>query len=54
MACADQATSHYLKQWWFVYRGIYASLGLNELKAPVAKHLDNAFKFRELKQIGNV
>ena len=26
---ADQATSHYLKQWWLVYRRIYASLGLN-------------------------
>ena len=23
---------HYLNQWWFVYRRIYASLGLNELK----------------------
>ena len=28
---ADQATSHYLKQWWKVYWRIYASLGLNEL-----------------------
>ena len=28
---ADQATSHYLKQWWLDYRHIYASLGLNEL-----------------------
>ena len=27
-----QATSHYLNQWWLVYRRIYASLGLNELK----------------------
>ena len=25
------AISHYLNQWWFVYRRIYASLGLNEL-----------------------
>ena len=24
-------TSHYLNQWWIVYRCIYASLGLNEL-----------------------
>ena len=23
----DQATSHYLKQWWLVYRRIYASFG---------------------------
>ena len=28
---AVQATSHYLNQWWLVYRRIYASLGLNEL-----------------------
>ena len=30
---AVQATSHYLHQWWLVYRRIYASLGLNELTA---------------------
>ena len=29
---ANQATSHYLNQWWLVYWHIYASLGLNELK----------------------
>ena len=29
---AFQATSHYLNQWWIVYRRIYASLGLNELR----------------------
>ena len=28
---AGQATSHYLNQWWFVHRRIYASLGFNEL-----------------------
>ena len=28
---ADQATSHYLNQWWLVYRRIYASHGLNEI-----------------------
>ena len=28
---ADQATSHYLNQWWLDYRRIYASLGPNEL-----------------------
>ena len=28
---AGQGTSHYLKQWWFVYWRIYASRGLNEL-----------------------
>ena len=26
-----QTTSHYLNQWWLVYRCIYASFGLNEL-----------------------
>ena len=28
---AEQATSHYLNQWWLFYWRIYASLGLNEL-----------------------
>ena len=28
---ADQATSHYLNQWWFDYWLIYVSLGLNDL-----------------------
>ena len=28
---ADQATSHYLNQWWVVYWRIYASLGFNQL-----------------------
>ena len=31
MACADQATNHYLNQWWLVYWRIDASLGLGEL-----------------------
>ena len=38
MACAVQATSHYLNQWWLVYRRIYASLGLNELKLGTRAH----------------
>ena len=29
---AVQPTSHYLGQWWLVYRRVYASLGLNEIK----------------------
>ena len=29
---ADQATNHYLTQWWLVCWRIYASLGLSELK----------------------
>ena len=33
---ADQATSHYLSQWWLVYRRIHASLGLNELNTNFA------------------
>ena len=28
---ADEATSHYLNQWWLVRGHIYASLGLNKL-----------------------
>ena len=28
---AVQVTSHYLNQWWLIYRRIYVSLGLNEL-----------------------
>ena len=28
----DQATTHYLNQWWLDYRRMYASLGLNELR----------------------
>ena len=31
----DQATSHYLNQWWLDYRRKYASLGLNELNIKV-------------------
>ena len=29
---ADQATSHYLNQWWLVYWRIYASLGFSVLR----------------------
>ena len=32
---AGQVISHYLNQWWLVYRRIYASLGLNELTRDV-------------------
>ena len=32
---AAQATNHYLNQWWFVYRRIYATLGLDELSTNV-------------------
>ena len=34
---ADQATSHYLNQWWLDYRRISASLGLNELSKCLLK-----------------
>ena len=37
---ADQATSHYLNQWWIVCWRIYASLGLNELThLPLVQHI---------------
>ena len=35
---ADQATSHYLNQWFLCYRRIYASLGLNELMGHLTGH----------------
>ena len=31
MAWCRPGKSHYLKQWWLIYRRIYASLGLSEL-----------------------
>ena len=34
----DQATSHYMNQWWLDYRRVYASLGLNELKYTFSIH----------------
>ena len=33
--CADQATSHYLNQWWLAYWRTYVSLGLNELISDI-------------------
>ena len=35
---AVQATSHYLIQWWLVYRRIYASLGLNAFRTNDTCH----------------
>ena len=37
---AEQATSHYLNQWWLVYCRIYASLGLNESISIVSCYND--------------
>ena len=37
---ADQATSHYLNEWWLVYWCIYASLSLNELKVEATRSLE--------------
>ena len=42
MAWRCQVTSHYLNQCWLVYRRIYASLGLNELRALETAKCDNA------------
>ena len=41
---ADEATSHYLNQWWEVYWRIYASLGLNELNwlSAIYGHCDSS------------
>ena len=38
---ADQATSHYLDQWWLDYRCIYASLSLNEVTHWDRDEMDN-------------
>ena len=40
---ADQATSHYLKQWWLNYRRTYASFGLNELRSFFVAYSTNEF-----------
>ena len=55
MAWYDQATSHYLNQWWLVYWRIRASLGLNVLRYPTNKiqhvcyRMPNIFIFASLK-----
>ena len=41
MAWRDEATSHYLNQWWLVYWRIYVSLGFNELTHKMS--LKNTF-----------
>ena len=38
---ANQATSHYLNQWWLDYWRIYASLGLNEIIESLNKICEN-------------
>ena len=43
MVGAVQATSHYLNQWWLLYRRINASLGLNEIMKPCS-----ARRFRKI------
>ena len=42
---ADQATSHYMDQWWLVYWRIYAPLSLIELRYPLQ---NRCFKFPHL------
>ena len=42
---ADQATSHYLSQWWSVYWRIYASLGLN-IRYVVRKGIQHSLRWR--------
>ena len=41
---ADQATGHYLNQWWIIYRRIYASLGLNKLTALTAIRVSHFYR----------
>ena len=38
MVWADQATSHYLNQWWCDCRLIYASFGLNKCVCKLDRH----------------
>ena len=46
---AGQATSHYLNQWWLVYRRIYASLGLNELRHTAITEAEYKWGFEPTK-----
>ena len=51
---ADQATSHYLNQYWLDYRGMYGSLGLNELSCKQADRSWILLKYLQLLvDIGN-
>ena len=45
---ADQATSHYLNQWWLLYWCIYVSLGLNELMGVMLSKPQYVFRFDPL------
>ena len=46
---AEQATRHYLNQWWLDYRRIYASLGLNELtKTGMVDDMLNVFSLKNI------
>ena len=42
---ADQATSHYVNQWWLVYWRIYASLGLHKFPGPILKKQINTLTY---------
>ena len=45
---ADQATSHYLKQWWLVYWRIYPPLGLNELSKKIMVTASTVLQLKHL------
>ena len=45
---ADQATSHYLNQWWLIYWCIYVSLGLNELTDLIDIWIKTQFLFKKM------
>ena len=49
MAWRVQTTSHYLNQWWLVYRRIYASLGLNKLIHAVQISIE--YRYEDTKDI---
>ena len=53
----DQATTHYLNQWWLEYRRIYASLGLNEvinMKYGNIRHLSQCWLHTKLTKTSKV
>ena len=49
---ADQATSHFLSQWWLLYWRIYASPRLNGFNVPICKRRAFTKTFPSLQFLG--
>ena len=43
--CTDQATNHYLNQWWLIYCRIYESHALNELNVQCHPQRHRGFRY---------